>query len=73
MRQLRVALEPLSRVSARHEHDKGAPRRAIAPRIAVVISTLNEEDSIEAVVRAIPRDLVDRVIVADGQSSDATA
>ena len=57
---------------ARHEHDKGAPRRAIAPRIAVVIPTLNEEDSIAAVVRAIPRDLVDRVIVADGQSSDAT-
>ena len=54
-------------MSARHEHDKGAPR------IAVVIPTLNEEDSIAAVVRAIPRDLVDRVIVADGQSSDATA
>jgi glycosyltransferase involved in cell wall biosynthesis len=41
--------------------------------IAVVIPTLNEEASIGAVVRAIPRDLVSRIIVADGGSRDATA
>ena len=40
--------------------------------IAVVIPTLNEEDSIAAVVRALPRDIVSRVIVADGGSTDAT-
>jgi glycosyltransferase involved in cell wall biosynthesis len=40
--------------------------------IAVVIPTFNEEASIGPVVSAIPRDLVSRIIVADGGSSDAT-
>jgi glycosyltransferase involved in cell wall biosynthesis len=40
--------------------------------IAVVIPTLNEEASIAAVVRAIPRDLVSRIIIADSGSGDAT-
>jgi glycosyltransferase involved in cell wall biosynthesis len=40
--------------------------------IAVIIPTLNEEASIGAVVSAIPRDLVSRIIVADSGSSDAT-
>ena len=44
-----------------------------AANIAVVIPTLNEEQSIGDVVRRMPRDLVRRVIVADGGSSDATA
>jgi glycosyltransferase involved in cell wall biosynthesis len=42
-------------------------------RIAVVVPTLNEEQSIGEVVRLIPRDLVCRIIVADGGSTDATA
>jgi glycosyltransferase involved in cell wall biosynthesis len=41
--------------------------------IAVVIPTLNEEASIGAVVSAIPRDLISRIVVADSGSSDATA
>jgi glycosyltransferase involved in cell wall biosynthesis len=41
--------------------------------IAVIIPTLNEEASIAAAVRAIPRDLVSRIIIADSGSSDATA
>src|SRR3984957_18643432 len=44
-----------------------------AMRTAVVIPTLDEEASIDGVVRALPRQWVDRVIVADGGSSDATA
>jgi len=40
--------------------------------IAVVIPTLDEEDSIGDVIGRIPRDLVSRVIVADGGSRDAT-
>jgi glycosyltransferase involved in cell wall biosynthesis len=40
--------------------------------IAVLIATLNEEASIAAVVRTIPRDLVSRIIIADSGSSDAT-
>ncbi|MGA0532777.1 glycosyltransferase family 2 protein [Hansschlegelia sp. KR7-227] len=41
-------------------------------RIAVVIPTLNEQESIGAVVAEIPRDFVARVIVADGGSADRT-
>jgi glycosyltransferase involved in cell wall biosynthesis len=40
--------------------------------IAVIIPTLDEEASIGDVVRAVPRGLVGRVIVADSGSSDAT-
>jgi glycosyltransferase involved in cell wall biosynthesis len=40
--------------------------------IAVVIPTRNEEASIGAVVSAVPRDRVSRIIVADSGSSDAT-
>jgi glycosyltransferase involved in cell wall biosynthesis len=40
--------------------------------VAVVIPTLNEAQSIEAVVSEIPRDLVLDIIVVDGASSDGT-
>jgi glycosyltransferase involved in cell wall biosynthesis len=43
-----------------------------AGNVVVIIPTLNEQDSIANVVRAIPRPPVDRIIVADGPSSDAT-
>ena len=39
---------------------------------AVIIPTLNEEASIARVVQALPREIVSRVIVADGGSTDAT-
>lgn len=45
----------------------------MSARIAVIIPTLDEEESIAGVVRGIPRPPVDRVIVADGGSRDATA
>ena len=41
-------------------------------RIAVLIPTLDEEASIGELVGRIPRDLVSRIIVADGGSRDAT-
>ena len=41
--------------------------------VAVVIPTLNEEQSIGGVVSGIPRHLVNRIIVADGGSRDGTA
>jgi glycosyltransferase involved in cell wall biosynthesis len=41
-------------------------------RIAVAIPVLNEAASIGAVVRAIPRDLVDEIVVSDGGSRDGT-
>ena len=55
------------------ENDRGATRETAADRIAVVIPTLNEEQSIADVVRSIPRAVASRIIVADGGSRDATA
>jgi glycosyltransferase involved in cell wall biosynthesis len=43
-----------------------------AARVAVVIPTFNEAESIAAVVAELPRDIVGRVIVADGGSDDGT-
>jgi glycosyltransferase involved in cell wall biosynthesis len=40
--------------------------------VAVVIPTLDEEQSIADVVRSLPRAIVSRVMVADGGSRDAT-
>jgi glycosyltransferase involved in cell wall biosynthesis len=42
------------------------------PRVALVIPTLNEEESIGEVIRAVPRDMVDEVFVADSGSEDRT-
>src|SRR3954452_10219430 len=54
------------------DHASG-PLASVRPEIVVaVIPTLNEQDSIEQVVRSIPREVVDRIIVADSGSSDAT-
>ncbi len=39
---------------------------------AIVIPTFNEAESIGAVVAMLPRDIVERVIVVDGGSSDGT-
>jgi glycosyltransferase involved in cell wall biosynthesis len=51
------------------------PDSAPAPAggVVVVIPTFNEAESIAAVVAEIPRDVVGRVIVADGGSRDGTA
>lgn len=43
-----------------------------ADRVTVVIPTLNEAETIAAVIAALPRPLVREVIVADGGSTDAT-
>jgi glycosyltransferase involved in cell wall biosynthesis len=48
------------------------PDGAPAGSVVVVIPTFNEAESIAAVVAEIPRDLVGRVIVADGGSTDDT-
>ncbi|HUK07928.1 MAG TPA: glycosyltransferase family 2 protein [Stellaceae bacterium] len=42
------------------------------PRVALVIPTLNEEEPIGEVLRAVPRDVVDDIIVADSGSVDRT-
>jgi glycosyltransferase involved in cell wall biosynthesis len=48
------------------------PAAARRARIGVVIPTLNEEEPITHVLSAVPRDLVDDVIVVDGGSTDRT-
>jgi len=53
------------------------PARAPEPTpppggVVAVIPTFNEAESIVAVVAALPRDIVDRVVVVDGGSSDGT-
>lgn len=53
--------------------DGDAQRQTVMGRAVVIIPTLEEADSIAAVVRGIPRPLVSRIIVADGGSRDATA
>jgi glycosyltransferase involved in cell wall biosynthesis len=42
------------------------------PHIALIIPTLNEEDTIGAVVARVPRDWIDDIIIADGGSRDCT-
>jgi glycosyltransferase involved in cell wall biosynthesis len=61
VRELRLTLEPLERDGWR-----------VSERVAVVIPTLNEAESIGAVIAALPRYVVDDVIVADGGSTDGT-
>ncbi|MDR3464014.1 MAG: glycosyltransferase family 2 protein [Beijerinckiaceae bacterium] len=41
--------------------------------VILAIPTLNEEESIGPLLRAIPRESVDGIIIADGGSTDATA
>ncbi len=50
-----------------------APAPAPPPGgVVAVIPTFNEADAIAAVVAALPRDIVDRIVVVDGGSSDGT-
>lgn len=42
------------------------------PRVALIIPTLDEEEAIGGVLAAVPRDVVDQVIVADSGSADRT-
>ena len=61
-------------VAGSQELSDGASSRMTdaARAVVLVIPTLNEAASIGAVVRSIPRDVVGRIIVADGGSSDDT-
>jgi glycosyltransferase involved in cell wall biosynthesis len=44
----------------------------VAGGVAVVIPTFNEAESIGSVVAELPREIVDRIIVVDGGSTDGT-
>jgi len=74
MRELRTALESLTVVAGSQEKSDGAgsSMTEAARGVVLVIPTLDEAASIGVVVRSIPRDVVGRIIVADGGSSDDT-
>jgi glycosyltransferase involved in cell wall biosynthesis len=59
-------------MTAAEQAQPEALSRPARPRVAVVIPTLNEEEPIGEVIRAIPRDAVDEVIVVDSGSEDRT-
>lgn len=46
---------------------------ALGMKISLIIPTLNEIGSIERVLREVPRDVVDEILVVDGHSTDGTA
>jgi glycosyltransferase involved in cell wall biosynthesis len=48
-------------------------RSSTHARVSVVIPALNEEETIGAVVRAVPREIASEVIVVDNGSDDRTA
>ena len=53
--------------------EAGVASAGHAGAVTLIIPTLNEEATIAQVVGAVPRDIVGRIIVADGGSTDATA
>lgn len=71
MRKLRIALESLTALLPPCGKAIGQDRREVT-RVAVVIPTFNEAEAIASVVAAIPRSIVERVLVADGGSADDT-
>jgi glycosyltransferase involved in cell wall biosynthesis len=60
------------RVVLENIEQSGSKLSGAKPAVAVIIPTFNEAESIGAVIAALPRDIIDRVIVADGGSSDGT-
>jgi glycosyltransferase involved in cell wall biosynthesis len=81
MRELRPALEPVSkktspapsRTSSRCDSaDAEEPTATHPPTAAAVIPTLNEAETIAAVIGELPRDIICEVIVADSGSRDNT-
>jgi glycosyltransferase involved in cell wall biosynthesis len=43
------------------------------PSVSVIIAALNEEEAIGNVIRAVPKDLADEIVVVDNGSRDRTA
>jgi glycosyltransferase involved in cell wall biosynthesis len=56
----------------RSRRDEPRDTSAANPSVTAIIPTFNEAESIGTVLAGLPRDIVGRVIVVDGGSSDAT-
>lgn|SRR5574341_171536 len=50
-----------------------APQTKPKPHVSVIIAALNEEEAIGQVIRAVPRNIADEIIVVDNRSNDRTA
>jgi glycosyltransferase involved in cell wall biosynthesis len=48
------------------------PESDAKPYVSVIVAALNEEQAIGQVIRAIPRDIADEIIVVDNGSTDRT-
>lgn len=44
----------------------------LGAKVSLIIPTLNEVGSIEAVLNEVPRDVVDEILIVDGHSTDGT-
>ena len=70
----RASRADLSRARERWgPHENTRVTETPAPAVSVIIPTLNEAETIAAVIAAIPRPPACEVIVADGPSTDGTA
>jgi len=49
------------------------PQSKAKPFVSVIVAALNEEDAIARVIRHIPREVADEIIVVDNGSTDRTA
>src|SRR5438477_11093900 len=64
-------MHPMRR--AAHQPIAAAAPAVGTPRIAIIIPAWNEEGSIGRVIDDLPKDWVQRVVVADNNSTDYTA
>lgn len=64
-------IHPSNAISSRTDFHRSIPSRQST--VAIIIPALNEEDAIGKVIRDIPRDIVNEIIVVDNNSTDNTA
>lgn len=67
------SMNPANQAQSSNQESRRSASYLTKLRVAVVIAALNEEETIGEVVRAVPRDLADEIIVVDNASEDLTA
>src|SRR5262249_49795724 len=72
LRRLLSGVRPAHGQGARIAHQPERRGRQMTTTVSLIIPTLNEAGSIEAVLKEIPRDVVDEVLIVDGASTDGT-
>src|SRR5262249_51653598 len=72
LRRFLPGLRPTHGQGARIADQPERRGRQMTTTVSLIIPTLNEAGSIEAVLKEIPRDVVDEVLIVDGASTDGT-